>query len=99
MLDDVSAEDVLDQLIQDGILDHDDADQIKSEKGRRNKITALLDMVYHRGPNAYKCFRAALVEKSDWIVEALDKTVIEDSAKKTPIKFGKGNLSVTMSLV
>ena len=88
LLDDLSPGDITNQLIEDGIIDHDDADQINAEKGRKLKATALLDMIYHRGPNAYKCFRKALEENSDWLVKALDETDIKKVEKTLCANFG-----------
>lgn len=91
LLDDLSTESVMDQLLQDGILDHDDIDTVKAEKIRRDKVRKMLDMIYHRGPHAYKCLRLALLENYDWIVDKLDSTEVSKlkAQRTTVVDFGK----------
>ena len=48
LLDDLSVDDVLVHLIQEDILTDDDAERIKSEKTRRDRVQKLLSLLPYR---------------------------------------------------
>lgn len=75
---DLRVEDVIHKLISKGILDHDDTEDINTAKTRKGKAGKLLEMLSHRGPNAYGVFKAALAEKYDFLVEKLDNTDVSE---------------------
>ena len=72
IIDDLEVKDVKDHLIQDGVLDADDFQEILSKPRKKEQAGLLIDAL--KGPYAYQCFREALQEKYDWLVRALDDT-------------------------
>ena len=48
LLDDLSVDDVLVHLIQEDIITDDDAERIKSEKTRRDRVQKLLSLLPYR---------------------------------------------------
>ena len=48
ILDDLSVDDVLVYLVQEGILNDDDQERIQGEKTRRDRVAKLLSMLPYR---------------------------------------------------
>lgn len=83
ILQDVRVEDVQDFLYEKGVISEEDMDKCGNvTKTRREKIGCLLDLLPHRGPEAYEVFCSSLQETYPWIVEKLNSTPIQETQAK-----------------
>lgn len=60
LVNDLDPKDVLDVLLDDGILTENDYEQVKSGKSRKERCRILLALLPTRGPTAYGSFQRAL---------------------------------------
>lgn len=74
LIQDLKAEHILDILIQDGIINTDDVERIRSKTTSRDRTGELLDIIPTRGPRAYRVFRQCLEKDYSWLGELLDST-------------------------
>ncbi len=73
---DLNAIDITDHLMSKGILSSEEKDIVLSSGIHEQKNRKLLDTLPTKGPRAYVEFRNALDELSDWLVDALNSTII-----------------------
>ena len=70
--DDFEVKVVKHHLIQKGVLDAEDFQEIEYKPQKKEQAGLLI--VVLKGPDAYQCFGEALQERYDWLVRALDDT-------------------------
>ncbi len=73
---DLNATDITDHLMSKGIISSEEKDIILSPGIREQQNRKLLDTLPTKGPRAYVEFTDALDELSDWLVDALNSTII-----------------------
>lgn len=72
LVNNLEATDILDYLLEDGVLTENDCELISNSKTRRERAQILLAMLPTRGPTAYGSFQRALsIGKYDFLQEKL----------------------------
>lgn len=72
LVNNLEASDILDYLLEDGVLTENDCELISNSKTRRERAQILLAMLPTRGPSAYGSFQRALsIGKYDFLQEKL----------------------------
>lgn len=82
----LEATDILDYLLEDGILTENDCELISNSKTRKERAQLLLAMLPKRGPNAYGSFQRALtLGKYNFLQEKLAAICIDDIKDNKPL--------------
>ena len=74
LLEEIEPGDILQRLLQDFIIKPDTYEQIEVEKTRKAKVTVLLNILPHCGPNAFQSFMNALNKSQHHVAEALQNS-------------------------
>lgn len=89
LLDNLETTEILDHLIQDGIITEHQAEEINLQGPRRDRIFKLLSILPTRGPEAYDTFINALREtQQEYIAEELQSFDPETKNGVTTIASG-----------
>ncbi len=74
LVDDLTVEDVLPFLVQEGVFTMDDCERIQHEVTRRDRAVLLVKLLSSREEEAYKIFRLSLHQLYSHLVDILDNT-------------------------
>ena len=79
VIKDLEPEKVLDYLFQDGIVDLDDMDDVKSEKTRKKRAVTLIEKVLRSGSQSLECFINALGKTQTHLYDLLQQPIANEN--------------------